>query len=479
MGPDLELKGRLDSMASLDGKENGKSLGEPLAKNISCVSNYQDNIFELEDSPHKQAEKVNQVEKSEVKIMECTHQRENPLNDTASQDETENSSSFGDTLSVDEDENLSDSEVMSKLRDNGFDEDCRIRKKRLTSHWKTFIQPYMWRCRWAELQIRRLLYQASKYDLQAEAISRRQQLTSENMTVEDTGAKLFPVSQKEKLIERRKRKRVEDTTDTAAYMTQHNFFSFLGSKKSAADVAAFVNDRTNIGIPTDNRIKGESVFGCSDEPVSLEFRNDDNSLEQILWKIGVLQSHLSELKTRCKKVWNENAQDIYSADVMKLYHVSTSSAQYDVLTNEGEKLVHSSSTASQLMPKCNMCDVLISGSAIPTHGEATDLIDIIECNDQLQIGISCENDGDGHLIYNSTAKELNNIEKVEIQPTEKLETPKEEQANIVPSVPVPVISIADDEPTQKKRSISSLTSPHNARKRGRGRRRGGRWSRRA
>lgn len=128
MGPDLEIKGRLGSMESLDGKENEKSLGEPVAMNMTCVSNYQDDIFELEDSVHKQAEQVNQVEKSEVKIMESTHQSENTLNETASQDETENSSSFGNTLSGDEnDETLSDSEVMSKLRDNGFNQECRMR----------------------------------------------------------------------------------------------------------------------------------------------------------------------------------------------------------------------------------------------------------------------------------------------------------------------------------------------------------------
>lgn len=525
MGPDLEIKGRLGSMESLDGKENEKSLGEPVAMNMTCVSNYQDDIFELEDSVHKQAEQVNQVEKSEVKIMESTHQSENTLNETASQDETENSSSFGNTLSGDEnDETLSDSEVMSKLRDNGFNQECRMRKKSLTSHWKTFRQPCMWRCKWAELRMRILLYQASKYDLQAEAISRRKHLTFKNTTIEDTGAKSLPVSgstQRNTVMERRKRKRVEDPIDTAAYMAQHPLFSYPGCKNYGADVAASMNDLAKIGNSTDNRIKGDFVFGCGNEPVSLEFRNDDNSLEQILWKIGVLQSHLSDIKTRAKKV---------------------------------------SSVASQLMPKCDRCDMLMTGSAISTHGEVANLIDMFECNDQLPIGILCEKEGDGHLMHNSTAKELNDIEKVKIQPTEKSETPKqreqanivssvlepvisisddqpktlkeeranmvpsvpvpvlsisdnqhetpkeelanmipsvpvpvssitddqpetpkEEQANMIPSVPVPVISIEDDQPTPKKRSISGLTSPHNARSRGRrrGRRRCPRWSRRA
>lgn len=89
----------------------------------------------------------------------------------------------------------------------------------------------MWRCRWAELQIRILLYQASKYDLQAEAISRRKNLTSEDLTVDDTGAKSPLISggiRREKLMERRKRNRLEDSTDKAAYMAQHNLFSYIG-----------------------------------------------------------------------------------------------------------------------------------------------------------------------------------------------------------------------------------------------------------
>lgn len=90
----------------------------------------------------------------------------------------------------------------------------------------------MWRCKWAELQIRRLLYQASKYDLQAEEINRRKQLTSEDLAVGNSGVKSpsIPGSmQKEKIMKRRKRKRVEDSTDKAAYMAQHILFSYSGT----------------------------------------------------------------------------------------------------------------------------------------------------------------------------------------------------------------------------------------------------------
>lgn len=93
------------------------------------------------------------------------------------------------------------------------------------------MQPYMWRCRWAELRIRSLLYRASKYDLQAEAVSRRKQSTSKDLTADDSGAKSSLVSsgmQREKIMKRRKRKRVEDSTDKAVYMAQHKLFSCFG-----------------------------------------------------------------------------------------------------------------------------------------------------------------------------------------------------------------------------------------------------------
>lgn len=471
MGPDLKLKGRINDMVGLDGKEEGGAFKEQVAKNMICASNYQDDIFDLEASMHEQAEQVKLVEKSGANIMECAHQSDNPQDGDTLQETTENSSSFGNTASGDQiDDSLSDSEVMSRLLDDGFGEHCRMRKKRLTSHWRTFIQPYMWRCRWAELQIRRLLYQASKYDLQAEAINRRKQLTSEDLMVDDTGAKSASISQsmrREKIVVRRKRKRLEDSTDKATYMAQHNLFSYIGSKRTSTDIAS-INDWANLGIPMDKKINVGSMLGPSDESATLEFRNEDNSLEQVLWNIEVLQSHLSGLKTRLKTVLSENTTEINSADMLKLCNASTGFPQSNASTSEGKKLVPSSSIESQLLPRCGM-----SGSGISTHGVPANLADIIKCKDELHIRKPCEIEGDGHLTYNSTTKELNNIVKVEIQPTEKLGTSKEEQSNIVPSVPLP----AHDQPTSKTRSVSKLTSPNNKRKRGR--RKAGRWNRRS
>ena len=63
-------------MFSLDGKENGGAFTKRVTINMTCVNNYQDTIFDLEDSMHEQDEQVNQVKKSRVKNMECTFQRD-------------------------------------------------------------------------------------------------------------------------------------------------------------------------------------------------------------------------------------------------------------------------------------------------------------------------------------------------------------------------------------------------------------------
>lgn len=109
---------------------------------------------------------------------------------------------------------------------------CSSRKKRLTPHWKTYIQSYTWRCKWVELQLRRFLSQALKYDLQLAENNQRKQLKSKDCTVENLGAKSLPLSshaRREKVMKRKKRKRVEDTIDKAAHMAQHNLFSYFGT----------------------------------------------------------------------------------------------------------------------------------------------------------------------------------------------------------------------------------------------------------
>jgi hypothetical protein len=103
----------------------------------------------------------------------------------------------------------------------------------LTVHWRKFIRPLMWRCKWIELQIKELQSQALKYDSELAVYDQRKQLEFQNFTLDDIDAKSLPFSSqilRKKVMKRKKRKRVEETIDITTYMSQHNLFSYYGMK---------------------------------------------------------------------------------------------------------------------------------------------------------------------------------------------------------------------------------------------------------
>lgn len=81
----------------------------------------------------------------------------------------------------------------------------------MTTHWNKFIRPLMWRLKWLELKIKELQSQDKKYDSQLAKYAQIEQSEFDAMS---------------KLTKRKKRKRVEDTTNIASYMSQHNLFSY-------------------------------------------------------------------------------------------------------------------------------------------------------------------------------------------------------------------------------------------------------------
>lgn len=109
-----------------------------------------------------------------------------------------------------------------------------IRKKKLTTHWRSFIHPLMWRCKWVELQIKKLQSQAQHYDRELEAYNKQKQTQLDNSTTID-GVKSLPFSRKNArpdIFKRKKRRRTEATMDVAAYMSRHNLFSCYGRNVS-------------------------------------------------------------------------------------------------------------------------------------------------------------------------------------------------------------------------------------------------------
>lgn len=90
----------------------------------------------------------------------------------------------------------------------------------------------MWRCKWVELQVKKLRSQALKYDREVANHDQRKHYLLENLPLEGCGVKSLPYSNDgptDKVMRRKKRRRLEDTTDVTSYMSHHNLFSYFGT----------------------------------------------------------------------------------------------------------------------------------------------------------------------------------------------------------------------------------------------------------
>ncbi|KAJ0793368.1 hypothetical protein HanOQP8_Chr01g0028811 [Helianthus annuus] len=119
-----------------------------------------------------------------------------------------------------------------------------IWKKRLTSHWRSFIRPLMWRCKWAELKIKQFESQALEYAKKVAARNATKHLASNQSIPEGFSSRSMPYTKRRqrKLMKRRKRARIEDTTDADLYMSQHVLFSYNEGKKSDQDEVSVLDD---------------------------------------------------------------------------------------------------------------------------------------------------------------------------------------------------------------------------------------------
>lgn len=90
----------------------------------------------------------------------------------------------------------------------------------------------MWRCKWTELRIKEIESQALKYSKELAEYDERKHMEPDRFTLEEFGSKSLPFSSDRywsKAKKRRKRKKVEDTTDMASYTSHHFLFSYLGT----------------------------------------------------------------------------------------------------------------------------------------------------------------------------------------------------------------------------------------------------------
>ncbi|KAM1444251.1 hypothetical protein ACFX2I_040424 [Malus domestica] len=309
-------------------------------------------------------------------------------------DLTESSSSFGDTTSGTENGYVSDGdEVQSPLHGNEFapfyDEyfgAFETRRKRLTTHWNKFIRPLMWRLKWLELKIKELQSQDKKYDSQLAKYAQIEQSEFDAMS---------------KLTKRKKRKRVEDITNIASYMSQHNLFSYE-SKRSCANGVFMEGDWGDSG---DKTCTGNKDVETNDIWSSLEFKDGNSSLEDILWKIEVVHSKVWKLKTRVDKVVKENQGNISSANNFLVpCDALMGSAQNPAFRGEnGNRLLFESLSTASMHIKCDTGDPFLPEIAVSNRAELTPLPGIT-VTDQPLVGRVLENAEDIHLIPKDAVK---------------------------------------------------------------------------
>ncbi|KAK8270827.1 hypothetical protein V6Z12_D11G222500 [Gossypium hirsutum] len=350
---------------------------------------------------------------------------------------------------------ISDAEVESALSGGSpfgslFDGLFQMRKRKLTDHWRRFIHPLMWRFKWLELQLKELKSQASRYDREIVEYDQKRKFEYEKFTIEGLNVKSQPFQcqvQRKKVMKRRKRKRIENTTDLVSYMSCHNIYSYYGTK----------TDYTN------------DDYGFIDDLSHLEFSDTDTLSEQILRKIDLLQSQARKLKTRVDKTVTESPRKFSSINMLSSPALTGSRNQPSPTRSGDRALVRSQHTSSQHRSECHFRVLFRPGSAVSSHGEVTPFPDMIEGSGQHLAGISYENKEDDILIHNQAAKEeLQNFQSGLTQKAEESRIPIEK-----PKTVSTALAPADNPPTNppvppnvKLTSTSKSKGPSNKRKRG-------------
>ncbi|XP_065852691.1 uncharacterized protein [Euphorbia lathyris] len=428
MGPDLE-KAKVE-IGALTRKDNGSVTHNQEDNLVQCMSNYEDNNFHEEVMNDSLGKMRAETEDVEVNIVECTKSGENgQVEEGRYEDCTESNSSFGDTLSEDENGPVQDDmEVESRLSFDGapapgwaFDDDYGgefpKRRKKLTDHWRRFIRPIMWRCKWIELQIKSLQSQAQKYDRELAQYAERKLFDF----VEGCDTKSLPFSsctRRKKVVKRKKRKRVEEMTDVASHMLQHNLFSYYENRDSAVGGGLINNNCSNL----DKATNAPDEFGLQDEWPSFDCKGDVH--ENLLRKIEVLQSQVRTLKARMEKVERENPEKFSCLNRLsepETYDMLTNSDQDPASPpeNRDQRTVRSKNTLPRTRSHSNMGDVLPE-SAVSSHGEVIPVSDMIESMTKPQTGVSGKNTRKGILKDKMVVKEeMQDLKATGSQPVEK------------------------------------------------------------
>lgn len=147
-------------------------------------------------------------------------------------------------------------------------------------------------------------------------------------------------------------------------------------------------------------------FGGNDDHLFFKFKDSDNSLDQVLWKIELVHSRVHKLKSQLDKIMSKNASKFSSSENLSLLvpcEAQTSSAPSPTFSagNADTTSVGAICNLTQHLLEYDLGELVMHESAISSYAETVHVPDIIESTvgllsaadvtfHQPQIGDSCE-----------------------------------------------------------------------------------------
>lgn len=288
-------------------------------------------------------------EDPKVDILECGG---NVTDESQEEEEEEeeglsrqsSSSSFGDSMCARDDDyedDDNDFEAESMLNKDyplpdTFGDGAELlglrKKKKLTDEWRKFCQPLMWRCKWLELKAKEIECQARGYDREV-----RSYYQSKQFDLEKSGEGVDGESQRMDVYKRGRRRRVEETTDVAAYISNHNVFSYSEKRKpttfkAQCPVPGFGTGRKATVKEEEQEVEDDDCF------VSESDRSDD-ILGEILCKIDEAQDKAKRLKKRVDQLLCESQATATIAPSRRDFRVQNGK-QHALVEEEEPSLPH-------------------------------------------------------------------------------------------------------------------------------------------
>ncbi|KAL8140286.1 hypothetical protein V2J09_006307 [Rumex salicifolius] len=311
-------------------KDSSTFAAVPDDKGLTCQTTYNATVAEKAHL-NERSKSSNSTEDFRVDVTDVTNPSMDGPSGVVDSDATEYSSSFGDTASRSENTSgTSDAEVESEFWGenamasmyNTYDSVLPTRRKKVSSHWRNFIRPLMWRCKWTELRIKELDAQAKKYSRELEEIEQTKLLESDQYASEfcSKSSPFVGHCLKRKSMKRRKRKQVEKMDDLTSLTSHHRLFSYIENKKSDLDSTSTVDD-----IAVMDPISKHDEFALPDEWFSV----DETFLEQIFSKIETVHSRVYKLRNNLDSVMLKNGMKFSSSENLSLispFDAQTSSA---------------------------------------------------------------------------------------------------------------------------------------------------------